>query len=152
MKRFIICNIHIYFLTSCCRHVAIILSWNIVGISYTPIIPGKMHSFIDFFVTIFYQLPHPAQINQPPNAEQTEGKHVQKPPNRSVQVEMMKPEKSEWKPKEIGVIEVFVRSMTNFFTFVIALEQDWETTPINNVTNTENTESESIQKPEPDSI
>lgn len=144
--------VHINFLTSRCRHVAIILSWNIVGVSNTPIIPGKMHSFIDFSVTILYQLPHAAKINQPPDADQTEGKHVQKPPNRSVQVEMMKPEESEWKPEEIGVIKVFVRSVTNFFTLVIALEQYWKTKPIDNVTYTEIPESEGIQKPEPSSI
>lgn len=35
---------------------------------------------------------------------------------------MMKFEEFKWKLKEIGVIEVFVRSMINFFIFVIVFE------------------------------
>ena len=65
---------------------------------------------------------------------------------------MMKPEESERKPEEKGVIQVLMFHLADRLALVVSFGQDRGAAPIHNVSNTKKPESERVGQPETDPV
>jgi len=64
--------------------------------------------FGESFVCFRNKTRHTTEVDNPPHAKQSSGKQVQHTPTRTLQIKMMKSEKSGWKSHHVGVIDELV--------------------------------------------
>ena len=65
---------------------------------------------------------------------------------------MMKPDESERKPEEEGVIQVLMFHLADRLTLVVSFGQDRSAEPIHNVSNTKKPKRERVGQPETDPV